>query len=816
MVTPLQSWIESVSGLQNSRKLSNLTSMSEDEFREDVLVPLLRKMGYTNVTERHGPAEYGKDITFVEETPLGRRNCAVVAKAGDISGAASGKQNLSIVMAQVDQALELAFHDVERKTREVVSHVIVWASGKISNSAETQIVDAVSAKYRNVSFKTGQATVELLDTHIPTFFAVGDAYVSDYYSNAKEFYARWEELHTLGASSDKYRLPAMFVPPVLRPYIPRLKNSKLNNKHYQFGEILEMQENLLIAGQMGAGKSSLLRRFLLAMIERNESEGTASPIPVILRAKDLDLRQEECLETAIAAEISRFSPHSDPASILPEGPDSGVIVLLDGVDELKDERLILDALANVSRFAARYPGSRTVVTMRSMDILESPEVLADFLILEIEELSRSQIVTFIDNWFGKDSPVGARLTQFLRDPNALHGLPGTPLTLAIVVILYASGVRELPANLTELFSKYVELALGRWDEAKGMSHQFEWRVKEFLIRGLAWSMHQTRVLAISPQEVDNLTLKLGEDRGLEIDPILFRAEVDHRSELLILDEDGRYEFKHRAFQDYFVGTEIVSRAKAIDIVVENFLDPWWETAVFFACGLRPESEDLLDSIMSNVNPSGTSLYSFAINLGMATQASYLAPRESKRQAVLRILDSLIEAWGAVAEDYASMEEKPQLPAFLSPHLLLVGVFTGAAHQSLGSITLAPVLRDTAVAFLEADLASMSTDDRTILEWKAFFLAVGLAASGEVDHFAAFLERNLIRDPVLQLAASFPIYALKDQPWLTSQSNRILRRLEKRIKKSASANSAYIKSLSGSDPIPLLPARDEGQSGVGMV
>src|SRR3990172_4480874 len=804
MVSSIQSWLETATGLQNSRKLSRLSDMSETQFRQDVLVPLLRKMGDQNVRERHGPAEYGKDITFVEVTPLGSTNYAVVAKAGDISGAASGKGNLATVMTQVRQAFELPFYDAEQKRREVVSHVIVWTTGRISNSAETQIVDAMSAQYRNVSFKAGQATVELLDANIPTFFAVGNAYVSDYFSTAKDFYSHVEELRTLGASSDRYRLPVIFVPPLLRPYMPRLKESKLENKLYQFPEILHGDSNLLIAGQMGSGKSSLLRRLLIATIDENEASGSTVPLPVLVRAKDLPIDSDDCVEQAIQREITRFGPHSEPASILPEGPTNGVLLLVDGIDELKEEPLILSALSRVSSYAARSPNSRTIATMRTMDILDNPEVLADFSILELEELSQAQMGTFIENWFGKDSPLAVKLKKFLQDPLTLQGLPTTPLTLAIVAILYASGAREIPANLTELFTKYVELALGKWDEAKDVSQLFEWRVKEFLLRGLAGIMHDARTPTISPPQADEVTSRLAEDRGLTIDPVMFRQEVADRSELLVLDEDGNYEFKHRAFQDYFVALEIVSKAAAIDIVVTNFLDSWWEQAIFFACGLRPESSELLDAIMSRVLPGENNLFSYFINLGMACQASYLAPRETKRKVVFVVLDTLISAWQALAREYSTIEDKPKLPAYISPHLILVGIFTASALQALGSVTLASVLKDAASAYLSTDLRQLTADQRKILEWKAFFLAVALAGSGGPHHFTAIMESNLIRDPVLHLAAAFPTARLHGQTWLSSTDKRALRRVEKYLKKSIESNRQYIKSLAPSGPI-LLPS-----------
>ncbi len=114
-----------------SHKYAMLQELNETEFRQEVLIPLLKKMGFEKVRERHGPQEYGKDITFFEPSAFGGTHFAVVAKVGNISGAATGKQNLETVKTQIDQAFSLPFDDVEDKKSYQVERVIVWTTGEI-------------------------------------------------------------------------------------------------------------------------------------------------------------------------------------------------------------------------------------------------------------------------------------------------------------------------------------------------------------------------------------------------------------------------------------------------------------------------------------------------------------------------------------------------------------------------------------------------------------------------------------------------------------------------------------------------------------
>jgi hypothetical protein len=53
----------------------------------ELVYPLLRRMGFLLVRYTHGKKEYGKDFTFSENTPFGtHRHYGLQAKAGNISG----------------------------------------------------------------------------------------------------------------------------------------------------------------------------------------------------------------------------------------------------------------------------------------------------------------------------------------------------------------------------------------------------------------------------------------------------------------------------------------------------------------------------------------------------------------------------------------------------------------------------------------------------------------------------------------------------------------------------------------------------------
>jgi len=340
-----------------SDKWKLLQELDEATFRTDVLLPLLKRMGYYDVRERHGPDEYGKDITFREVSPLGDNYYAVIVKVGDISGAARGKKNLDAVQSQINMAFSMPIEDIEAKKKHDVNHVIVWTTGKISNNAQRRIMENKAREYRNIDFKDGQATIELLEKFYPAFFTIRDPYVCDYYAGAKEFYSRLEELRALGYSSERHRLPVIFVPPTLRLYgeLPKRFGGRHKKVRYTFDDVLRENRNTLIIGDAGSGKSTMLRRMLLKIIEENEQALRRTPIPILVECKKVDFDDPNGLLKALNKEFLRFDAKGLAQELGTDLEDGSIIVLLDALDELRTQDRITQAIERIKGFNLRYP-----------------------------------------------------------------------------------------------------------------------------------------------------------------------------------------------------------------------------------------------------------------------------------------------------------------------------------------------------------------------------------------------------------------------------------------------------------------------------
>lgn len=158
----------------DDRKISLLSSFTEEQLRTQVLIPLLKIMGLANVKEYHGGVpEKGKDIVGHYSDLLGaRHHVAIIIKRGDIHGAVGKPGSASEVLYQVEQALSEPFSDVYDLEPIDINECWVVTNGLIKNTA----IESIRGKLNKTNldkvtrFIDREKLVDLLDLHWPTYW----------------------------------------------------------------------------------------------------------------------------------------------------------------------------------------------------------------------------------------------------------------------------------------------------------------------------------------------------------------------------------------------------------------------------------------------------------------------------------------------------------------------------------------------------------------------------------------------------------------------------------------------------------------------
>ncbi len=110
----------------------------ESLFCVEILLPLLRRMGFLFVKYSHGTKEYGKDFTFSEVTPFGNhRHYGLQAKAGDVKGGVNSE--IDELLGQIVDAFQMPYHTIGSDEPYFISTFIIAISGHFTENAQDKI-----------------------------------------------------------------------------------------------------------------------------------------------------------------------------------------------------------------------------------------------------------------------------------------------------------------------------------------------------------------------------------------------------------------------------------------------------------------------------------------------------------------------------------------------------------------------------------------------------------------------------------------------------------------------------------------------------
>lgn len=156
-------------------KRDYLQEYSEDSLRQEVLVPLLTKLGFHDPIIHHHAGEKGKDIVCKEfDEKFGKtKYLAVVVKRGNVTGSASGSNSYFAVINQIKQALNEPYRHVYELREVTIDQVILIISGNFLPTALDSIYGTLKAEKVDKAIRDTvdiEKLILLIDSHFPEFW----------------------------------------------------------------------------------------------------------------------------------------------------------------------------------------------------------------------------------------------------------------------------------------------------------------------------------------------------------------------------------------------------------------------------------------------------------------------------------------------------------------------------------------------------------------------------------------------------------------------------------------------------------------------
>jgi len=356
----------------------------------------------------------------------------------------------------------------------------------------------------------------------------------------------------------------------LRPVLDVIKES--NHPH------------LVILGDPGAGKTSLLRYLALRWSGLSFSEMSATPLPFYVELRTY-IREKEsgncadllaffqwsnCLISGVAGEIWRERLVSGNGR-----------VMFDGLDEIFNPEEREKVVEEIVAFAGRYSSVGIIVTSRVIGYKEKPFIEAGFTHFMLQDLEKEQREEFINRWHNltfdkveERERKRQRLEKAIGESAAIGELAGNPLLLTMMAILNRN--RELPRDRGELYDQCSQVLLHQWDVERALEDgrlaplNLDYKDKQGMLRRVAyWMQSNSQGLAgnsILRERLEGIIEEYlaSDSRWGEVEDKqkVARVLVENlrlRNFILCYLGGDYYGFVHRTFLEFFCAWEFVWR-----------------------------------------------------------------------------------------------------------------------------------------------------------------------------------------------------------------------------------------------------------------
>jgi predicted NACHT family NTPase len=228
----------------------------------------------------------------------------------------------------------------------------------------------------------------------------------------------------------------------------------------------------------------------------------------------------------------------------------------------------------------------------------------EFSEAELQPMSLADIYSFIDHWHNavreelqaeSEKVQLGSLAEYLKEQvksnHAIRTLATSPLLCAMLCALNRERRQHLPENRIELYRACSILLLDRRDKERQVDLRdypvLNSSQKFRLLGDLAYSMLKENLSEIAVQLVDErFARKLVNMPNVPPDASAakIRRMFVERAGIIRELADGRIDFTHRTFQEFFAAQAICDAAD-IDVMLANAANDQWREVIVLVCGL---------------------------------------------------------------------------------------------------------------------------------------------------------------------------------------------------------------------------------------
>ena len=395
-------------------------------------------------------------------------------------------------------------------------------------------------------------------------------------------------------------------------------------------EALQNHRRLVVLGDPGSGKTTLLR-YLALLYAQDMAQGSgvvptkldlaeSGHLPILLPLRQigtfLKTHSDESVEGhALLLRFLHQSLNNERIAVPLDFFDAYLasgraVILLDGLDEVAGSNLRRRVARLVEAFTRAYADCRLVVTSRIVGYTGAARLGEAYVTTTVRDFTLRDVERFLHHWHqlvavGQMGPGPTaqnhaqkqtkQLLEAIQNNERIRELAINPLILTVLALVHRDRVK-LPDRRSELYAEAIDVLLGKWDEARGVTEQpilddkpFDAGDKRLMLQAVALHMHEERQKDIEVDALRRLLFDLflemvNDNRKAERAVNRFLQMIEERTGLLTARGEGVYAFSHLTFQEYLAALAVAARDDYVAYLLKNIGDSWWKEVVLLVAG----------------------------------------------------------------------------------------------------------------------------------------------------------------------------------------------------------------------------------------
>ncbi len=362
----------------------------------------------------------------------------------------------------------------------------------------------------------------------------------------------------------------------------------------------------------------------------------------------------------------------------------------------------------------------------------------------------------------------------------MKSIPRTPLSAVLLSKVLSAEAKEIPQTLPELYSKYVELALGRWDAGKGLIAEREYPITISLLSRVAAYMLENRLNELGTTEIIQMFSDYTKTReGLPSAEKLFQ-KIANRSELIEVNSNrGVFKFTHPSFADYLLALNQKENFGK-NAPLTNPFNGRWLGVEYFYLGLIQDAGKRIETLANLILSSEREKILRALNFGNLMLAAHQTEYKHIEKAVSLVFSDTAQLFISIT----SGKVESRL-AFL-PELQLLATLTFFLKNAFEYDFFRKAL-DTA----QLECQTEATENYNLQYVHSFLIDSVRAGLGEKDVYSFLAQADFASIPwAVKLGVT---HVANDEDLHFEQIEKIIKKISK-SRKSNSNLSKYLKTL----------------------